>query len=185
MSIITTTFLESNKRIKINFKGGNLSSNSGLLLIREFAVKAGLINLVKRIFKPTEISEEPILMQTICSRWSSRSLPLTSKTTVRINWKKSWFSGDSPEGIPGFTVYSIPVLEPHGWTFLRQLDQIGQTMQDTVDTIRLKLLKVAARVIRSAGYITFKLCSSCPYKEEFFETLLQLLLVLFSLLLTR
>lgn len=68
MSIITTTFLESNKRIKINFKGGNLSSNSGLLLIREFAVKAGLINLVKRIFKPTEISEEPILMQTICSR---------------------------------------------------------------------------------------------------------------------
>jgi putative NIF3 family GTP cyclohydrolase 1 type 2 len=40
-----------------------------------------------------------------------------------------------------------------------------------VDTIRLKLLKIAARVIRSARYITFKLCSSCPYKREFFETL--------------
>ena len=40
-----------------------------------------------------------------------------------------------------------------------------------VDTIRLKLLKVAAKVVRSARYITFKLCSSCPYKDEFFETL--------------
>ena len=40
-----------------------------------------------------------------------------------------------------------------------------------VDTIRLKLLKIAARVVRSARYFTFKLCSSCPYKEEFYETL--------------
>ena len=40
-----------------------------------------------------------------------------------------------------------------------------------VDTIRLKLLKVAAKVVHSARYITFKLCSSCPYKNEFYETL--------------
>jgi len=35
----------------------------------------------------------------------------------------------------------------------------------------LKLLKVAAKVVRSARYITFKLCSSCVYKKEFNETL--------------
>lgn len=40
-----------------------------------------------------------------------------------------------------------------------------------VDTIRLKLLKVAARAVHSARYIIFKLCSSCPYKNEFYETL--------------
>jgi len=40
-----------------------------------------------------------------------------------------------------------------------------------IDTIRLKLLKIAAKVVRSARYITFKLCSSCPYKDEFYETL--------------
>lgn len=40
-----------------------------------------------------------------------------------------------------------------------------------VDTIRLKLLKVAARAVHSARYIIFKLCSSCPYKSEFYETL--------------
>ena len=40
-----------------------------------------------------------------------------------------------------------------------------------IDTVRLKLLKIAAKVIRSARYTTFKLCSSCPYKNEFYETL--------------
>ena len=37
--------------------------------------------------------------------------------------------------------------------------------------IRLKLIKIAARAVRSARYITFKLCSSCPYKKEFYRTL--------------
>mgnify|MGYP002621841005 FL=1 len=40
-----------------------------------------------------------------------------------------------------------------------------------VDTIRLKLLKIAAKLVRSARYLTFKLCSHCPYKNEFYETL--------------
>ena len=40
-----------------------------------------------------------------------------------------------------------------------------------VDTIRLKLLKIASRVVNSGRYTTFKLCSSCPYKKEFYETL--------------
>ena len=40
-----------------------------------------------------------------------------------------------------------------------------------IDTVRLKLLKIAAKVVRSARYITFKLCSSCPYKNEIYETL--------------
>lgn len=44
-----------------------------------------------------------------------------------------------------------------------------QKMQ--IDTIRLKLIKIASKVIRSARYLVFKLCSSCPYQKEFFETL--------------
>lgn len=40
-----------------------------------------------------------------------------------------------------------------------------------IDTIRLKLMKIAAKVINSARYITFKLCSSCTYQKEFFDTL--------------
>lgn len=42
------------------------------------------------------------------------------------------------------------------------------TMQ--IDTIRLKLFKIASKVVHSARYLIFKLCSSCPYKKEFLET---------------
>lgn len=38
------------------------------------------------------------------------------------------------------------------------------------DTIRLKLLKVASRAVRSARYLTFKLCSHFPYKKAYLET---------------
>jgi hypothetical protein len=40
-----------------------------------------------------------------------------------------------------------------------------------IDTIRIKLFKIAAKVVHKARYTYFKLCSSCPYKEEFYETL--------------
>ena len=38
------------------------------------------------------------------------------------------------------------------------------------DTIRLKLLKITGKLVKSARAITFKLCSSCPYIYEFYET---------------
>jgi len=47
MSIITTTSLESNKRIKINFKGGDLSSDAGLLLYRVYLNKKLFHDIVK------------------------------------------------------------------------------------------------------------------------------------------
>ena len=36
---------------------------------------------------------------------------------------------------------------------------------------RYSLFCVYAKVVHSARYITFKLCSSCPYKNELYETL--------------
>ena len=35
-----------------------------------------------------------------------------------------------------------------------------QIRKQTVDTIRMRLLRIAARAVHSAGYVTFKLCSS-------------------------
>ena len=39
-----------------------------------------------------------------------------------------------------------------------------------IDTVRLKLLKVATKVVHTGRYIKFNLCSSCPYKAEVYET---------------
>ena len=40
-----------------------------------------------------------------------------------------------------------------------------------IDTIRIKLLKIAVRFIRSGRYLKYRFCSSFPYKSEFCETL--------------
>nr|WP_279229897.1 transposase [Serpentinicella alkaliphila] len=38
-----------------------------------------------------------------------------------------------------------------------------------INTIRLKLIKIASKIVKSSRYLTFKLCSSCPYQKEFNE----------------
>ncbi len=51
MDILDTISLESNKQIKINFDGGGLSSDAGLILIKEFACKPGFIKILQSMFK--------------------------------------------------------------------------------------------------------------------------------------
>lgn len=57
------------------------------------------------------------------------------------------------------------------FNWFRRLALAANMRKQRIDTIRLKLLKIAARVVKSARYEYFKLCSSCPYKKEFYETL--------------
>ena len=54
MSIINTLSLESNRQIKINFDGGDLSSDAGLLLIKEFVSKLDIDKLFSRSFKTND-----------------------------------------------------------------------------------------------------------------------------------
>ena len=57
------------------------------------------------------------------------------------------------------------------FNWFRRLALSASMRKQRIDTIRLKLLKIAAKTVHSARYIIFKLCSSCPYKKEFYETL--------------
>ena len=50
MSSLANLHLQSNTKIKINFNGGNLSSDAGLLLFHKFVHKLGL----NASFQPTE-----------------------------------------------------------------------------------------------------------------------------------
>ena len=56
MDILNTFTLKSNRQIKINLDRGDLSSDAGLLLIKEFAAKIGLIRLIKKKFKTNDKS---------------------------------------------------------------------------------------------------------------------------------
>ena len=70
-----------------------------------------------------------------------------------------------------------PVVPYHGLEFFIRPRHIHDVVglqanmrKQQVNIIRLKLIKIAARAVRSARYITFKLCGSCPYKKEFYGT---------------
>lgn len=57
------------------------------------------------------------------------------------------------------------------FNWFKRLALSAKMRRQQIGTIRLRLLKIAAKVVHSARYTIFKLCSSCPYKDEFFETL--------------
>ena len=54
MTNFNTISLNSNRKIKINFDGGDLSSDAGLLLIKEFVSKLGIDRLLSHSFKTND-----------------------------------------------------------------------------------------------------------------------------------
>ena len=280
MNSLNTLALESNKKIKINFDGGDLSSDAGLLLIKEFAAKLGFIKLVKNKFKTTdkavrfhkddenlmqmiyqiiaayfeddcadELTIDPVF-NAILDKSSLASQPTLSRFFHRMD-EDTLSQFDDIDKCLRDIVYAIkrpehmlldldstlfdtyghqegegfnyhyqahgyhPLLCYDGLTgdllkaelrdgthycskdadkFMKPLLQefldrniktylrgdsgfASPTLYKTCEhngcsyAIRLKLMKIAARAVRSARYITFKLCSSCPYKRNFYETL--------------
>lgn len=65
----------------------------------------------------------------------------------------------------------LHVLAYNLFNYFRRLVLPKSMRKMQVDTIRIKLLKIASKMIRSARYIYFKLCSSCPYQKEFYKVL--------------
>ena len=54
MTNSNTISLDSNRQIKINFNGGDLSSDAGLLLIKEFISRLSIDRLLKCSFKTND-----------------------------------------------------------------------------------------------------------------------------------
>lgn len=54
MNSLKETTLKSNTYMKINFEGGDLSSDAGLLLIKEFADKIVLVKLIYSLFQTND-----------------------------------------------------------------------------------------------------------------------------------
>ena len=69
---LNDTALESNKYMKINFDGGDLSSDAGLLLIKEFVCKLGFDKILKSEFKTNDSAMFRIHYQRSCINGNSR-----------------------------------------------------------------------------------------------------------------
>lgn len=60
----------------------------------------------------------------------------------------------------------LHILAYNLFNWFRRLALPANIRKQQIEPIRLKLIKIAARAVKSARYITFKLCSSCPYKKN-------------------
>ena len=58
--------------------------------------------------------------------------------------------------------------------WLRRLTFPEGHKSDRIFTIRMKLIKIAARVVKTGRYLCFKLASSCPYKKLFWSVLVNI-----------
>ena len=65
----------------------------------------------------------------------------------------------------------IHMLAYNIYNLFRRLALPVMMRKDRIDTIRLNLFKTAVRIVYKARYLYFKLCSSCPFKDAFYETL--------------
>jgi len=66
--------------------------------------------------------------------------------------------------------FQLRALAYNIFNWFRRLALPENLQRCLIDTIRIKLVKIAVRVIRAARYIYFKLCSSYPYKDDFYKT---------------
>lgn len=148
----------------------------------EFYYQAGSWDYPRRVVcKVEKLSNQMIHMYTfIVKNMDSephRLIKLYCKRGAMENFIKESKNGfdfatvSSSSKIVNANRVQVHALAYNIFNWFKQLALPAKMRKQTVDTIRLKLMKIAAKVVHSARYITFKLCSSCPYQSEFYETL--------------
>ena len=213
MSIVNTLPLESNRQIKINFDGGDLSSDAGLLLIKEFVSKLGIDKLLGKAFKTNdsalvryhtdqknllqmiymiiagyfeddvsdELTNDPVF-KSLLEKDALASQPTVSRFFNRMDedtlnqflaigriLRKKIYSIQMPQAV--ILDLDSTLLDAYGRqegrAFNFHYQSNGYHPLVCYDGMTGDLIKI----VHSAKYITFKLCSSCPHKKEFYETL--------------
>lgn len=129
--------------MKINFEGGDLSYDAGLLLIKEFAVKTGLVKLIYNLFQTndiaisgTHIDPENLLQmiyQTIAAYFEDDGADeLTADPVFTAILEKEALASQ-----PTISRFFNRMDE----STLEQFDRIEWKMRDIVYAIRLKINK--------------------------------------------
>jgi hypothetical protein len=117
-------------------------------------------------FVVTTMEAEPYkVIQFYCGRGNMENFIKEAKSGFDFS------SVSSSSKIVNANRLQVHALAYNLFNWFRRIVLAAKLRKQRIDTVRLKLLKIAAKVVHSARYTTFKLCSSCPYKDEFFETL--------------
>jgi hypothetical protein len=148
----------------------------------EFYYKAGSWDYERRVVCKIE---KPANQMVHMNTFIVTNLELSPEKTIMFYCNRGRMENFIKEGKNGFDFSAVSsrseivntnrfqahVLAYNIFNWFRRLALPIALRKLMVDTIRLKLMKIAARLVRSAGYRIFKLCSNCPYKNMFYKTL--------------
>ena len=158
------------------------NSVSYAVVYGEFLYKAGSWDYPRRVVCKIEKPHGQMLHM---STFVVTNMDASPKDLIRFYCKRGQMENFIKECKTGFDMsyvssssmivnanrVQIHALAYNLFNWFRRLTLPESMRKDRIDTVRLKLLKIAARVVSSARYVYFKLCSYCPYQKQFFETL--------------
>ena len=148
----------------------------------EFEYKAGKWDYPRRVIVKVE---KPYNQLTYQYSFIVTNMDLSPEELIKYYRNRGTMENFIKEGKSGFDFASTPskdkvvnanhlllhVLAYNLFNCFKRLVLPESMKKMLIDTIRLKLLKIASKIVKAARYIHFKLCSSCPYKDEFYEIL--------------
>lgn len=80
-------------------------------------------------------------------------------------------SMSSSEFIANANKLQIAMLAYNFNNWFRRLVLCKSMVSSRIETIRIKLVKIAAKIVKGSRYLNFKLCSTYAYKDTFWNTL--------------
>jgi hypothetical protein len=149
---------------------------------REFKYKAGSWNHSRRVVVKMEKPVDELFFR---FTFIVTNMSLPSKSIAKLYFNRGTMENFIKEGKLGFAFgkmtstefernackLQIAILAYNLHNGFRRLCLPTNMDTKLIDTVRLQLIKIAGKLIRSGRYLTFKLSSHCLYQKEFIETL--------------
>jgi hypothetical protein len=149
---------------------------------QEFTYKAASWDKSRKVMLKLEKPADQLLF---IPTFVVTTLEETPKDTVEFYAKRGTMENYIKEGKLGFAFgkmsstefeinankLQIAVLAYNLNNGLRRICMPEKMKKNQIQTIRMCLIKIAGKIIRSGRYVTFKLASSSLYKDAFFSTL--------------
>ncbi|TCP16253.1 DDE family transposase, partial [Scopulibacillus darangshiensis] len=152
---------------------------------REFNYKASSWSHSRRVVVKMEKPMDELLYR---FTFIVTNMSLTPKSVAKLYFNRGTMENFIKEGKLGFAFGSmsstefeknacklqLAILAYNLHNGFRRLCLPEKMKKNLIDTVRLQLIKVAGKVIRSGRYLTFKLSKHCLHKEAFMATLKQI-----------
>lgn len=149
---------------------------------REFMYQASSWNRARRVVVKMERPAEELVFH---FTFIVTTLALNPKNVVRLYFQRGHMENFIKEAKNGFACSHMSSTSFEANAVKLQIAMLAYNFNNwfrrtclpekmktcRMETLRLQLVKIAGRIIRSGRYLTWKLCSSCLYQSVYYDTL--------------